>query len=333
MPGDKSGHDGASPLPASNVPAAKGSSKLGLFYHVTRGQPTNYDMLVFRTLNRDMGLPNANQDYLASSLQRELMPVRSWMLRTLPGSKTRLKSTLENSLWGVPGAVNFIDARTKWFDGAVQDAVAAGIKQVVQLAVGYDTRAYRLHAPGVRFFEVDLPSASGIKQRLVEKLGWITSPAMRPTYVGADLSRVPLAEALAGTGFDPTQPALFTVEGLIYYLPKEACAALFAAISDYSAPGSRLYFDFMATAALEGRGSFPGFKVTQKAVSNKHEPFLSGIEATREGISAYVNSFGLQLLEFLSPKDMVGRMLPHLQWSDRKPPIASFYNYAAAVKP
>lgn len=38
-------------------------------------------------------------------------------------------------------------------------------------------------------------------------------------YVAADLSRQGLGEALAATSFDPTQPTLFTVEGLIYYLP------------------------------------------------------------------------------------------------------------------
>ncbi len=42
----------------------------------------------------------------------------------------------------------------------------------------------------------------------------------RPTYVAADLATVPLAEALGGAGFDPHQPTLFTVEGLIYYLPE-----------------------------------------------------------------------------------------------------------------
>ena len=29
---------------------------------------------------------------------------------------------------------------------------------------------------------------------------------------------------------------------------------------------------------------------------------------------------------------MVEQMLPHLQWSDKVPPIASFYSYAAVEK-
>lgn len=46
------------------------------------------------------------------------------------------------------------------------------------MAAGYDTRAYRLAQPGVTFYEVDLPSASVRKQKLVEKLKMVT-PGVR----------------------------------------------------------------------------------------------------------------------------------------------------------
>ena len=40
---------------------------------------------------------------------------------------------------------------------------------MVIIAAGYDTRAYRLASPGVRFYEIDLPHASEKKQELVKK--------------------------------------------------------------------------------------------------------------------------------------------------------------------
>ena len=43
-------------------------------------------------------------------------------------------------------------------------------KKVVIIAAGFDTRAYRLGRPGVKFFEVDLPHASEKKRELVERL-------------------------------------------------------------------------------------------------------------------------------------------------------------------
>jgi O-methyltransferase involved in polyketide biosynthesis len=44
------------------------------------------------------------------------------------------------------------------------------LQQVVVIAAGYDTRAYRLARPGVKFYEIDLPHASKNKQELVREL-------------------------------------------------------------------------------------------------------------------------------------------------------------------
>jgi O-methyltransferase involved in polyketide biosynthesis len=43
--------------------------------------------------------------------------------------------------------------------------------------------------------------------------------------------------------FDPSQPTLFTVEGLIYYLSEEAVRGLFGAMLKVAAPGSIVDFD------------------------------------------------------------------------------------------
>ena len=51
---------------------------------------------------------------------------------------------------GAHGMINYVDARTSWMDGVVARAVADCIKQVVIIAAGYCTRAYRLHQPGVK---------------------------------------------------------------------------------------------------------------------------------------------------------------------------------------
>lgn len=58
------------------------------------------------------------------------MPLRSWWIKKWPGAKQQLRRTLESPLWGVPGCINFIDARTKWLDDAVTSAIQGGITQV-----------------------------------------------------------------------------------------------------------------------------------------------------------------------------------------------------------
>ncbi|GAX75847.1 hypothetical protein CEUSTIGMA_g3290.t1 [Chlamydomonas eustigma] len=169
---------------------------------------------MFRTLNQDLEVPNANEDYEAAKIRDELMPFRGWCIRHLPWIKHQMKAMFEHPTMGAPGCVNFIDARTKWFDCAVNNATCArGITQVVIVAAGYDTRAYRLAQPGVTFFEVDLPSASEKKKKLVNKLKLVTSAGRSPVYIAADLSKVDLTTALRNTSFDPSKPALFTIEG------------------------------------------------------------------------------------------------------------------------
>jgi hypothetical protein len=49
-------------------------------------------------------------------------------------------------------------ARTLFFDRFVADALDDEIRQVVIVAAGYDSRAWRLARPGITFFEIDQPA-------------------------------------------------------------------------------------------------------------------------------------------------------------------------------
>lgn len=74
-------------------------------------------------------------------------------------------------------------------------------------------------------------------------------------------------------------------------------------------------------------------RAVAQAVANKGEPFLSAIEAKGDAVAAYLARHSLRLVKFWGPRDMVAQQLPHARWNDKKPPIASFYCYAAAIKP
>ncbi|GAX75852.1 hypothetical protein CEUSTIGMA_g3295.t1 [Chlamydomonas eustigma] len=65
-------------------PIIKGHSKLSCMYLLTKRIPTNYDMLMFRTLNQDLEVPNANEDYEAAKIRDELMPFRGMVELMLP---------------------------------------------------------------------------------------------------------------------------------------------------------------------------------------------------------------------------------------------------------
>jgi methyltransferase (TIGR00027 family) len=128
--------------------------------------------------------------------------------------------------------------RTKFFDEFFTDATGAGIKQAVILASGLDARAYRLAWPaGTVVYEIDQPQVIEFKSRTMAELG-ATPTAYRRT-VAIDL-RDDWPAALRAAGFDPTQPAAWSAEGLLGYLPPEAQDRLLDTITELSAPGSRI---------------------------------------------------------------------------------------------
>ncbi|MCW2662445.1 MAG: class SAM-dependent methyltransferase [Mycobacterium sp.] len=128
--------------------------------------------------------------------------------------------------------------RTKFFDEFFLGATRAGIEQVVILASGLDSRAYRLAWPaGTVVYEVDQPQVIEFKSRTLAKLG--AAPTTERRVVAIDL-RDEWPAALRAAGFDPTQPTAWSAEGLLGYLPPEAQDRLLDTITELSAPGSRL---------------------------------------------------------------------------------------------
>lgn len=136
------------------------------------------------------------------------------------------------------GMANGMASRTWYYDTAFEAAAAAGVRQVVILASGLDTRAYRLNWPaGTTVYELDQPDVIAFKTDTLAGLG--ASPSADRRTVAIDL-RDDWPTALKAAGFDPGQPTVWSAEGLLIYLPAEAQDRLFASVTELSAPGSRL---------------------------------------------------------------------------------------------
>lgn len=128
--------------------------------------------------------------------------------------------------------------RTRFFDTFFTDASAAGIRQVVILASGLDSRAYRLAWPhGTVVYEIDQPKVLEYKSATLADHG--VEPTAERREVAIDL-RQDWPAALRAAGFDPARPTAWLAEGLLMYLPAEAQDRLFGQIGELSAPGSRL---------------------------------------------------------------------------------------------
>jgi methyltransferase (TIGR00027 family) len=168
-----------------------------------------------------------------------------------PGADQRLEASLGGprrlGRVRVPRAAGVpMAARTAFYDGMVQSSLADGIDQVVVLGAGYDGRALRFAAPGVRFFEVDHPATQADKARRLAEVGADLSGVH---LVPADLAREDLGAVLAAAGFGADRPALFLCEGLLPYLTGAQGERLLQAAHDTSAPGSRFAVDFSVRPA------------------------------------------------------------------------------------
>ncbi|OBI81151.1 class I SAM-dependent methyltransferase [Mycobacterium sp. E740] len=146
---------------------------------------------------------------------------------------------------------NYQAVRTHFFDAYFADAVAAGIRQVVILASGLDSRAYRLEWPaGTAVFEIDQPKVLEYKAARLAEHGAL--PAARRVAIPVDL-RHDWPKALLDAGFDPDSPTAWLAEGLLMYLPSEAQDRLFAEITALSAAGSRVSVETVGVQAEDRR--------------------------------------------------------------------------------
>ena len=137
--------------------------------------------------------------------------------------------------------------RTHFFDDFFAAATAAGIRQVVILASGLDSRAYRLEWPtGTIVYEIDQPKVLEYKAATLSEHG--VTPSAQRREVPMDL-RYDWPKALRDAGFDANLPTAWLAEGLLMYLPADAQDRLFEQITELSAAGSRIAVETVGTQA------------------------------------------------------------------------------------
>ena len=135
-----------------------------------------------------------------------LRPVREWAFR-----RTEQRA---------PGVLGVLLCRFAYLDDVLRDALADGVRSVVILGAGLDSRACRVPgAEEARVIEVDHPSVQDVKKtRLRRHLGRLPSHVR---FVPLDFETQDLAAELAAAGFDPTARTLFLCEGVSQYITRD----------------------------------------------------------------------------------------------------------------
>jgi methyltransferase (TIGR00027 family) len=138
--------------------------------------------------------------------------------------------------------------RHRFFDDFLTDAARRGLHQIVLIAAGLDTRAYRLAWPGgTNLFELDQPQVLAYKQGVLDRAG--ATPTCARVPVAADL-RDDWTAILLAAGFRPDEPTVWLAEGLLFYLPETSARALLTTMASLSASGSVMGTDTMSATML-----------------------------------------------------------------------------------
>ena len=138
----------------------------------------------------------------------------------------------------------YLGVRSRYFDECLSGAALDGVRQVVLLAAGLDTRAFRLPWPdGVTVYEIDQSAVLDFKDKVLDQEG--ADPTAGRVTVPVDL-RHDWPAALRAAGFDPARRTVWLAEGLLPYLPAEAERLLFERVQELSAPGSRIAVEHFA---------------------------------------------------------------------------------------
>jgi len=195
--------------------------------------------------------------------------------------------------------------RTRYFDAALEKALAAGAKQVVILGAGFDSRAYRFDKAlrGAKVFEVDYPPTQEYKKKRVrEILGNLPPQAV---YVPIDFTRQNLATVLRNAGYSRSKKTFFIWEGVTYYLPADAVDSTLQFVAHNSAHGSTIAFDYYFQSYLLSNEK--GDRSIREHVASLGEPWIFGVPDT--GVGAFLEHRGLRLLSDVDTAELTSRYL------------------------
>jgi methyltransferase (TIGR00027 family) len=191
--------------------------------------------------------------------------------------------------------------RTKHMDGALDGALADGMRQVVILGAGFDSRGYRFRdrLQGIRFLEVDYgPTQEHKKQRVRAILGALPKDVQ---YVPMDFTKDDLLTQLRKSGYSNEARTLYVWEGVTTYLPEAAIMSSLRFIREQSAPGSAVVFDY--TLASDPRVNNPTTRFARWG-----EPWLFGFPG--QSSVDTLRQAGLEAVADESFGDLAARYVP-----------------------
>jgi methyltransferase (TIGR00027 family) len=183
----------------------------------------------------------------------------------------------------VPNTFDYNAIRTRFLDDWLTTTVdAGGFDQVVIAAAGMDTRAYRLTWPHpVRVYEIDRPAVLDLKRAALAEHPTADNVTRIP--VRSDLLDDDWRADLVAAEFDPTRPAVWLLEGVLYYLPEAGVRGLLTELEQFCRPGSPLACDMINEVAITS----PATRQLLQVFADLGSPWVSGSDDPEQLMTSY----------------------------------------------
>jgi len=177
-----------------------------------------------------------------------------------------------------PGINGSIVARVRYIDDYLETCIEKGLKQLVVIGAGYDTRAHRFEElkKNAKVFEIDFPGTQERKKRILAEI--FDSIPEHVVFVPIRSENDKLDNMLFENGYDNHLKTLFIMEGVIMYMPPETVDETLAFIAENTGEGSSVIFDLLERSVINGTSKLREAKSMLKAVNKLDEPFLFGLD-------------------------------------------------------
>jgi methyltransferase (TIGR00027 family) len=189
------------------------------------------------------------------------------------------------------GLVDHNTLRMLIVDRELQTWLASGIRQVVLLGAGLDSRGFRLDGLGdCQLFELDHPDTQAFKRTQAASL----SPRAKSiAFVPVDFDRDDLGQTLAAAGHRADEPSAWICEGVIAYLKPAVTANVLREVGAASAPGSYVALSYVTPLrAGKGAASKALVALLLRQLGERAQGFVS-----KSTVHELLTSFGMTPLE------------------------------------
>ena len=226
----------------------------------------------------------------------------SMNIMKLPKLRDRIIGKREKQF---PGMLGGFLCRTVYIDDVLKESIKTGIKTVITLGAGFDTRPLRIpEAERIRFFEVDEPGIQEVKKKKLFKINKTLPPNV--TFVPMDFNTQSLEDELQVAGFSNEVQTLFIWEGVTQYLSREAVENTLKFMGA-SLKGSRVVFTYVLQSFLDDPSSFSSLTRILNTLRNQRIKWVSGFYP--EKISEDLVRFNLKLIEDIGAQEHLERYI------------------------